>query len=55
MKFKETVLKKTTPRARQRASAGRVWPAGRILPLPGINGQDYFGFQKLLFICFLIL
>ena len=37
MKYNKTVLKKTTPRAKHKASTGRIWPTGRSLPTPGVT------------------
>ena len=33
-------VEKTSPRARQKVSAVRIWPAGRTLPTPGLDKEN---------------
>ena len=42
MKYQLIKLKKISPRARLKTSAGRIWPVGRTLPTPDPN----FSFQS---------
>ena len=35
------MIKKAALRARQKALAGRIWPAGRTLPTIDVNSTDF--------------